>query len=131
MFALLTFLCCFFTKQFMIDSQNLYRRLGEQISKRRRQLKLRQDDLAHQVGLTRTSITNIERGRQKVMLHHLFAIAEALGTKPDQLLPELEEIRETKIEELEQIRQYPSKERQWILEVVKGSSRKRDKQGGI
>ena len=39
------------------------------------------------VGLSRTSITNIEKGRQHVSLHHVYRIADALGIAPDKLLP--------------------------------------------
>ena len=104
----------------MIDSKNLYRHLGERIAERRKELDLRQDDLAHQIGLTRTSVTNIERGRQKILLHHLFALAQALGTTPDRLLPKFNEIKESKLEELEQVVRSSASERKWILRVVKG-----------
>ena len=46
-----------------------------------------QSKLGEIVGLSRTSITNIELGRQHVSLHHLFQFAEALNTTPDALLP--------------------------------------------
>ena len=46
-----------------------------------------QAKLGRHVGLSRTSITNIEKGRQHVSLHQLFAIAAALKTKPDAVLP--------------------------------------------
>lgn len=48
-----------------------------------------QEKLGRLVGLSRTSITNIERGHQHVSLHHIFAIAEALRVPPDALLPEV------------------------------------------
>ena len=46
-----------------------------------------QERLGRLVGLSRTSITNIEKGRQHISLHQLFAIAEALRVRPDMLLP--------------------------------------------
>ena len=46
-----------------------------------------QEKLGRLVGLSRTSITNIEKGRQHVSLHQLFAIAEALRVRPEALLP--------------------------------------------
>ena len=39
------------------------------------------------VGLSRTSITNIEKGRQQVSLHQFFRIADALEVTPAKLLP--------------------------------------------
>ena len=46
-----------------------------------------QDRLGRLVGLSRTSITNIEKGRQHVSLHQFYRIADALGIAPEQLLP--------------------------------------------
>lgn len=53
----------------------------------REQAKLTQQALGDFVGLSRTSITNIEKGRQHVALHQLFDIAEALGLSTAALLP--------------------------------------------
>jgi len=39
------------------------------------------------LGLSRTSITNIERGRQPIQLHTLYKIADVLGVEPTALLP--------------------------------------------
>lgn len=49
-----------------------------------------QERLSNAVSLTRTSIVNIESGRQKLLLHNLFRIAEALGVQPTELLSPLE-----------------------------------------
>jgi len=46
-----------------------------------------QEKLGKLIGLSRTSITNIERGRQHATLHHLFAIGDALNVAPAALLP--------------------------------------------
>lgn len=46
-----------------------------------------QEDLALALGLSRTSITNIERGRQPIQLHTLYKIADVLGVEPTVLLP--------------------------------------------
>ena len=48
---------------------------------------LTQEALASRIGLTRTSITNIERGSQHIPLHLLFAIAGAVGVEAATLLP--------------------------------------------
>ena len=39
---------------------------------------MKQVEVAAQIGLTRASLANIEKGRQKVMLHQIYRIAEAL-----------------------------------------------------
>jgi DNA-binding XRE family transcriptional regulator len=43
-------------------------------------LRLKQVEVAKQIGLTRASLANIEKGRQKTMLHQINKIAEALRT---------------------------------------------------
>ena len=65
----------------------LYAAVGVRVREARRSQKMSQEDLANRVGLTRTSITNVEAGRQKLPLHTLFAIAEALGMEAKELLP--------------------------------------------
>ena len=47
-----------------------------------------QEKLGRMVGLSRTSITNIEKGRQHIALHQLFDLANALNVQPHVLLPE-------------------------------------------
>ena len=60
-------------------------RVHERFGRNVRVLRLRrgftQDQLAATVGLARTSIANIEQGRQQVLLHHAWAIARALGAE--------------------------------------------------
>jgi transcriptional regulator with XRE-family HTH domain len=64
-----------------------YRQLGESIRKCRKRRKLSQDALAKLVGLTRTSLTNIENGRQHPPLHTLCEIVDQLGIEFSELLP--------------------------------------------
>ena len=67
----------------------LYEVFGRLVHKHRKSGKdvMTQDRLGKLVGLSRTSITNIEKGRQHVSLHQLYRIADALGVTPDILLP--------------------------------------------
>jgi transcriptional regulator with XRE-family HTH domain len=51
---------------------------GRAVALRRGELGLTQFDLANLVGLSRASIANIEKGRQNVLLHHVYDLAEAL-----------------------------------------------------
>jgi transcriptional regulator with XRE-family HTH domain len=64
-----------------------YQQLGENIRRRRKHRKLSQERLADLVGLTRTSMTNIERGRQRPPLHTLCEIMEHLQVDIGDLLP--------------------------------------------
>lgn len=81
----------------MIDDARLYRMLGERIRKLREESvspdgRLTQGALAAQVGLERTSITNIENGNQKVTLHVLYGLCEALGVGVADVLPAVSEV---------------------------------------
>ena len=75
-------------------SNSLYLEFGKLVRLHRVRLDgMTQEKLGLIVGLSRTSITNIEKGRQHVSLHQLFAIAKALRVRPDALLPSLSEVR--------------------------------------
>jgi transcriptional regulator with XRE-family HTH domain len=68
------------------SQKRLYIELGKNI-KEARGKRLSQADLAKASSLTRTSITNIEKGRQHLPLHTLYAIANALKVSVAELLP--------------------------------------------
>jgi len=56
----------------------LYRRLGRAIAEHRSKSGLTQVQLAAQLNLSRASVANLESGRQRIMVHQLFALANAL-----------------------------------------------------
>jgi len=49
-------------------------------------------------GLSRTSIANIEAGRQKILLHQFLDLAAALEVPPFALLPEGSPVADSEIE---------------------------------
>jgi transcriptional regulator with XRE-family HTH domain len=59
----------------------LYRRLGRVVAGRRDELGLTQADVAAKLGLSRASLANLESGRQRIMVHQLFALVSALKLK--------------------------------------------------
>jgi len=69
-------------------TRQFYKDVGSLIREARKKAKdISQESLATSVGLTRTSLTNIEKGRQKVLLHTFVEIAAAIGADPVDLLP--------------------------------------------
>ena len=66
----------------------LYREFGKKFRKARSEADLTQAQVAKRVGLSRTSVTNIERGTQHISLHQLFLLASAVGCEPTDLLPD-------------------------------------------
>ena len=71
----------------MKDHSEFYRQVGLSIRSRRGK-SLSQEALASAVGLKRPSISNIEKGRQKMLLHTLVDIADALRVEASSLLPQ-------------------------------------------
>jgi transcriptional regulator with XRE-family HTH domain len=69
------------------NEEALYREIGARIRAEREDLGFDQIELAEHIGLTRTSITNIEAGRQRMLIHTLYALADALGVSITCLLP--------------------------------------------
>lgn len=76
-------------------SERLYELIGQRVSEERKKLDWTQSQLAAQSGLSRTAIANIEVGRQRVTLHSLFAIGEALGVDYRTLIPTLSNYKAT------------------------------------
>jgi DNA-binding XRE family transcriptional regulator len=52
----------------------------------RNMLDISQDEFAKRVGLERTSVTNIEAGRQRFLVDDVEKFAAALGTTPKNLM---------------------------------------------
>lgn len=78
----------------------LYRHIGLKVAESRARLGLTQENVAGKIGLSRASLANIESGRQRIMLHQLYALTKVLGLKsildlvpsmwaPVEALPEL------------------------------------------
>jgi transcriptional regulator with XRE-family HTH domain len=66
----------------------IYKTIGSIIRQRRRRLELPQTTLAGLLGISRATLANIETGRQRILVHHLYGFAEALNMKPGELLPQ-------------------------------------------
>lgn len=84
-----------------MSDMELYRRLGRAVAERRQALDLTQSDVAEKLGLSRASLANLENGRQRILLHQLFALVNVLKLKsildlvpktwvPPEPLPEIE-----------------------------------------
>jgi transcriptional regulator with XRE-family HTH domain len=72
----------------MNNPEGFYKKIGENIKAKRRERGLSQEGLAKAVGLKRPSMSNIEKGRQNILLHTFCDIVETLDTNANTLLPE-------------------------------------------
>lgn len=72
------------------STERLYGEFGALVMAHRQRLDgMTQAELGRRIGLSRTSVTNIEQGRQRVSLHQFLNIASALEVAPEALLPHL------------------------------------------
>lgn len=72
----------------MADPDKILRLIGERVRSFRTAAGMTQDDLADMIGYTRSSIANVEAGRQDLTATRIHAIAEALYVSPADLLCE-------------------------------------------
>lgn len=70
--------------------EEINRALGRVVAAYRRKQGMSQLLLAQAVDLSRTSIANIERGRQALLTAQLFSFAAALETTPSEILAKVE-----------------------------------------
>jgi len=73
-----------------LDISTLYQLIGRNINRARVNSELTQEELANLTNISRTSITNIEKGRQKLPIHTLYSIAATLEVDVVSLLPKLD-----------------------------------------
>ena len=76
----------------------VYKLVGRAVAeeRRRRNPSLSQHALATRTNgaLSRSAIANIESGRQRVAVHHLYELAQALQVEPSKLIPPLDRVLE-------------------------------------
>jgi len=75
-----------------VDEKQLYSRISARLKERREENKWTQQRLADETGVLRTTIANIESGRQQIPLHLLYGICAALGLKVTEVLPAVADV---------------------------------------
>ena len=74
--------------------------LGRNVKRIRSKMKLTQEQLASRIALTRTSVVNIEQGKQHPPVHILLDLAKALEVEIQDLIPnEKEYTADSRLEE--------------------------------
>jgi transcriptional regulator with XRE-family HTH domain len=100
----------------MFNEVSFYTGIGQKVKDARERCGLTQEELASQISLSRTSITNIEKGRQKIMLHTLIEIAIALSVTADSLLPEIDLNQKNNLDE--RLKLLPLNKRRWVKKTL-------------
>lgn len=96
--------------------ERVYPEFGALLRQARESAGLTQAQLAGRVSLTRTSITNIESGAQRVPLHLLYDLAGALRVDAASLLPSLPENDD--VVPVNLLRGLKGEERRWVKSIV-------------
>jgi DNA-binding XRE family transcriptional regulator len=110
----------------VVDHQTFYEEVGRRIqgARKHRKPKLTQEALAKMVSLTRTSITNVEKGRQKFLLHTLVDIARSLGVDPASLLPDVSSESEHALDKA--LKDRSPSVKQWVKSAVSAAQREKN-----
>ena len=75
----------------MIDDDRLYQTIGKRLRELRNEHRLTQEAMARILGLERTSITNIELGKQRAAVHALYRCCEYFEVPMDHLFPSVKD----------------------------------------
>ena len=98
-------------------NRGFYAAAGIKIRDARHQQHLTQEAVASRVSLTRTSIINIEKGKQQLLVHTLVDLARALSVQPGDLLPDVTQTEPNDLNSL--LRDQSKKGRDWIKSSVR------------
>jgi len=71
----------------MANQDGFYVQLGLLVRKARVDAKLTQQELSDALSISRTSLTNIEKGHQRLLVHTLVELGGALDIDPARLIP--------------------------------------------
>ena len=69
-----------------MNDSDILEKIGSLIKKKRELIKISQENLALTVGLDRTYISGVERGKRNVSILNIFKIANGLGVPAHSLL---------------------------------------------
>ncbi len=75
----------------------VYSLVGARLAELREERGVSQGELGTFAGLTRASVANIEKGRQRVLIHQLYLFADYLRISLDDLLPDPVKVKNTGI----------------------------------
>lgn len=82
-----------------MEAMEIYFQIGRKLKELREEYGLKQSQVAEKIGLTRSSIANIEQGRQKIQIDTLYELAYLYKVTVVDLLPELSNLAKFKDQE--------------------------------
>src|SRR6202451_3568384 len=100
----------------MNDHPDFYKKVGEVIRTKRKERGLSQEGLAKAVGLKRPSMSNIEKGRQNILLHTFCDIVETLGANATTRLRKRQQVE---IIQMPDLTSYSKEVREFVEAAIK------------
>ncbi len=95
-------------------------KLGRRLQYERRRLRLTQEELASEVGMTKAVLGSVERGERSLSLERLMLLANRFGVTPDYLLQDyLETDGEIMYQYNTILRNQPVERREMALNVLR------------
>lgn len=76
-----------------MDEDGLYKQINQALVKARGEAGLTQTKLAKVSGVSRSTIAMVESRSQRPSVAYLYQVAPSLGVTPQQLLPEMSEVK--------------------------------------
>jgi len=104
--------------------KDVYADIGKRIAAARLASGMTQEELGKAISLSRTSITNIEGGRQKILVHTLFHIATVLHVDVRELLSQPLETT-TPIAEEKSLGKLDQAERAFIEQTMRSATKEK------
>jgi transcriptional regulator with XRE-family HTH domain len=105
-----------------------YRDFGSRLAEARRRAKITQEALSKAVGLSRTSIVNIEKGRQPVQLHLVAKLAMSLGVALAELIPNVDLPKEAE-NLLPDLTKVSAHNRPWVQRIFTSTALRKENDG--
>ena len=75
------------------EIDEFYVLVGKNIAKQRKILGLNQEEFGNRLGLSRTSVVNIEKGRQKASLHLIYAMLVIFDIEISKIFPLISQMK--------------------------------------
>jgi transcriptional regulator with XRE-family HTH domain len=104
------------------EVDHFYTTVGNRVRRARAGRGMTQSALAQRIGFTRSSVANLEAGRQRIALHLFVQIARALDCEPAKLIPAItgtSRVDDTMLEELtEHLADTPETTREFVRGAV-------------
>ena len=101
-----------------------YSEFGRRLQQARHAAHVTQAELARGIGLSRTSVANIENGRQPVYIHTVVALSKALGASIEKLLPPSTSLT-LDLEDTQDLEKLDPETQNWVRRVLQARGNER------